>query len=155
MKTSHILSLLALSGLLAACATPKSNAQLRKAYFKTLPNKNAELDTILSKRDPANCEAEEGEVTREAQPLVRIPPIMPMGANTSGSCDMQFDVNKAGQTVNIKTLSCTDDIYDYASRRALSLWKYNPRVMNGELAGECGIENTIKFQLIDERGKVI
>lgn len=155
MKHAYILSLILCVGVLTACATPKSNAQLRKAYFKTLPEKNAELDIILSKRESANCEAQEGEVTREAQALVRIPPFMPMGANTSGSCNMQFDVNKAGQTVNIKTLSCTDDIYDYASRRALSQWKYNPRIINGELAGACGIKNTIKFKLIDERGEII
>ena len=155
MKTPHALSLIVLISFLSSCATPQSNAQMRKEHFKTLPIKNASLTSILSKREPANCEAGDAVVTREAQPLVRIPPIMPMAANTSGSCKMQFDINKIGQTVNIKTISCTDDIYDYASRRSLSQWKYNSRIVKGELASTCNIENTIKFQLMDERGKII
>jgi len=152
MKTPHALSLIVIISFLSSCATPQSTAQMRKEHFKTLPIKNVDLESILSDREPANCKPIYSEERREAQPLVRIPPIMPMGANTSGSCEMQFDVNKTGQTVNIKTLNCTDDIYDFASRRALSRWKYNPRIVNGEPVGACGIRNTIKFQLMDERG---
>lgn len=68
---------------------------------------------------------------RDAQPLVRIPPIMPPRAETSGHCKVRFDVSPEGAPFNVTTTYCTKSL--------LSARQLNP-FKNG---------NTIRRSLMD------
>lgn len=92
---------------------------------------------------------------RDAQPLVRIPPIMPPRAEKSGHCKVRFDVSPEGQPFNIITTFCTQSLFKRASTKSVEKWKYNPKIVDGRPTARSGVETKITFRLADERGKII
>ena len=92
---------------------------------------------------------------RDAQPLVRIPPIMPPRAEKSGHCKVRFDVSPEGQPFNVVATSCTQSLFQRASTKSVQKWKYNPKIVDGRSVARTGVESKITFRLTDERGKII
>ena len=92
---------------------------------------------------------------RDAQPLVRIPPIMPPRAETSGHCKVQFDVSPEGQPFNVLATYCTKSLFKRSSIKSVQKWKYNPKIVDGRGVARSGVESKITFRLTDERGKII
>lgn len=93
---------------------------------------------------------------RDAQPLVRIPPSLPprfMHSNNSGFCNVLFDVSAEGQPFNVQTTFCTSKLLERASIRSVQKWKYNPKIVDHQPVSRTGVESTIRFQLLDERGQ--
>lgn len=92
---------------------------------------------------------------RDAQPLVRIPPIMPTRAEKSGHCTVRFDVSPEGQPFNVETTYCTQSLFSRASIKSVQKWKYNPKIVDGRSVARSGVESKITFRLTDERGRII
>lgn len=92
---------------------------------------------------------------RDAQPLVRIPPVMPQRAEKSGHCRVRFDVSPEGQPFNVQATYCTQSLFERASIRSVEKWKYNPKMEDGRPVARRGVESKITFQLQDERGRII
>jgi len=92
---------------------------------------------------------------RDAQPLVRIPPIMPSRAEKSGHCKVRFDVSPEGQPFNVSTTFCSSSVFKRASEKSVQKWKYNPKIVDGRAVSRSGVESTIRFKLTDERGREI
>jgi protein TonB len=92
---------------------------------------------------------------RDAQPLVRIPPIMPPRAETSGHCRVRFDVSPEGQPFNVVATYCTKKLFERASTKSVQKWKYNPKIVDGRSVSRSGVESKITFKLTDERGRLI
>lgn len=92
---------------------------------------------------------------RDAQPLVRIPPVMPQRAEKSGHCRVRFDVSPEGQPFNVETTYCTQSLFERASVRSVEKWKYNPKMEDGRPVARRGVESKITFVLQDERGRTI
>jgi protein TonB len=92
---------------------------------------------------------------RDAQPLVRIPPIMPPRAERSGHCKMRFDVSPEGQPFNVQAVSCSQSLFSRASSKSVTKWKYNPKIVDGRAVSRTGVETKITFRLADERGNII
>ena len=92
---------------------------------------------------------------RDAQPLVRIPPIMPPRAEKSGHCKVRFDVSPQGQPFNVTAPYCTSSVFKRASIKSVEKWKYNPKIVDGQAVARRGVESQITFQLTDERGRLI
>lgn len=92
---------------------------------------------------------------RDAQPLVRIPPIMPPRAEKSGHCKVRFDVSPEGSPFNIVATFCTQNVFKRASTKSVEKWKYNPKIVDGRPASRSGVETKITFRLADERGNLI
>ncbi len=92
---------------------------------------------------------------RDAQPLVRIPPIMPPRAEKSGHCKVKFDVSPEGAPFNVSATYCTQSLFERASTKSVSRWKYNPKMLDGRAVSRSGVETKITFRLADERGNVI
>lgn len=84
---------------------------------------------------------------RDAQPLVRVPPITPQTATQPGHCKLRFDVSPQGQPFNIQTLSCSDKIFRTPAIQSVSKWKYNPKIVDGEALGRHGVETKVQFQV--------
>ncbi len=88
---------------------------------------------------------------RDAQPLVRIPPMYPPRAaerGTSGSCKAFFDVSPEGKPYNVRT-ECTSSVFARAAKRSVEKWKYNAKIVDGKAVARQGVVTTIKFQLED------
>ena len=92
---------------------------------------------------------------RDAQPLVRIPPIMPPRAEKSGNCRVRFDVSPEGQPFNVQTTSCSQSLFKRASIKSVQKWKYNPKIVDGRAVARTGVESKITFKLTDDRGRII
>lgn len=92
---------------------------------------------------------------RDAQPLVRIPPVMPTRAEKSGHCRVRFDVSPEGQPFNVQTTFCTQSLFERETIRSVEKWKYNPKMEDGRPVARRGVESKITFVLQDERGRTI
>jgi protein TonB len=92
---------------------------------------------------------------RDAQPLVRIPPIMPPRAEKSGHCRVRFDVSPEGAPFNVVTTYCTQKLFERATIKSVQKWKYNPKIVDGRSVARKGVENKVTYRLTDERGKII
>lgn len=92
---------------------------------------------------------------RDAQPLVRIPPIMPPRAEKSGHCRVRFDVSPEGAPFNVVTTFCTQKLFERATIKSVQKWKYNPKIVDGRSVARKGVENKVTYRLSDERGRII
>lgn len=95
---------------------------------------------------------------RDAQPLVRIPPVTPprfLEGDNSGYCEMRFDVSPEGQPFNVVAKRCTSSILERASIKNVQKWKYNPKIVEGRAVARTGVQTRIKFNLKDERGRIL
>ncbi|MBL4618203.1 MAG: energy transducer TonB [Robiginitomaculum sp.] len=88
---------------------------------------------------------------RDAQPLVRIPPMYPPRAaerGTEGNCKMSFDVSASGNPYNI-TADCTSSMFSRAATRSVEKWKYNAKIVDGNAVARSGVRTVITFKLAD------
>ena len=92
---------------------------------------------------------------RDAQPLVRIPPIMPTRAEKSGHCLVRFDVSPEGAPFNVVTTFCTQSLFERATIKSVQKWKFNPKIQEGRAVSRSGVETKVSYRLADERGKII
>jgi len=94
----------------------------------------------------------------EEQPIVRIPPIFPprfLQGDNSGYCKMRFDVSAQGLPYNVQAVSCTNRLLSSPSIETVQKWKYKAKVQNGQPVDRPGLETTIRFELTDERGRLL
>jgi len=95
---------------------------------------------------------------RDAQPLVRIPPVTPprfLEGNNSGHCRVQFDVSPEGSPFNVVATSCTTRILERPTIKSVQKWRFNPKIVDGRAVSMSGVQNKVVFQLLDERGKLL
>ncbi|PHR94356.1 MAG: hypothetical protein COA69_01810 [Robiginitomaculum sp.] len=92
---------------------------------------------------------------RDAQPLVRIPPIMPPRAEKSGHCTVRFSVSPEGQPYEVVVAYCSSSVFRRSSIKSVEKWKYQPKIVNGRSVARQGVETKITFNLSDERGNII
>ena len=86
---------------------------------------------------------------RDAQPIIRIEPVYPVRAleqGRTGACKAVFAVSKEGKPLNINA-TCTEAIFERAVERAISKWKYNPRIVDGVPVMLQGVVTTFTFEL--------
>lgn len=89
---------------------------------------------------------------RDIQPLVRIPPQYPRRAlerGTEGTCTMTLDVNPDGTTTNVSA-NCTSSVFERAAIQAVSGWKYQPKIENGQAVMRFGIQTDLTFELSED-----
>ena len=97
-------------------------------------------------------------IDKDPTPLVRIPPVFPnrfMQGDASGYCQVQFDINPQGQPFNISATLCTDKQLQSPTVKSVKQWKYAPQMRGGQAVTRSGLKTTIRFDLQDERGKVL
>ena len=92
---------------------------------------------------------------REAQPLLRIPPMMPAGATRSGWCDLDYDVGIDGRTRDVVVTECSDTLFADAAAESVRRWIYQPRIVDGRVVPRPGMSSRVAFRLHDAAGEVI
>jgi periplasmic protein TonB len=92
-----------------------------------------------------------GGLDRDVLPLVRINPDYPPRAQSRGIQGwvlVQFTITPAGTVADAKVIDAQPKgIFDEAAVKAVSRWKYNPKVEGGVAVERRGIQVKLTFQL--------
>lgn len=101
---------------------------------------------------PTEISATEGLVSpdRSPVPIVRIEPVYPAreaSRGNSGSCTVIFDITPQGSTTNIRSLACDSRAFEQATMNAVSRWRYNPQVQDGQPILFRGATTRLDFRL--------
>lgn len=95
------------------------------------------------------------EPIRDAEPCVRLQPIMPEDAEHSGHCKVAFNVSREGETIDVRAVDCTEQIFCEPSLEGIQRWIYYPKLKYGETDVQHGKELKMSFRLTDSNGVVI
>lgn len=95
------------------------------------------------------------EMTRDAEPCVRIPPMMPSEAERSGYCRMVLNISQSGDPIDARAEECTEQVFCEPSLQSVQRWIYYPSLKYGEPEVRLGVKSKISFRLTDETGRVI
>ncbi|WP_427449862.1 energy transducer TonB [Litorimonas sp. WD9-15] len=141
--------------------TPPPPPQIERAQADKPTEKIASLEGAIPEFEAPKIDAQNFKIAvsdRDAQPLVRIPPIFPprfLQGDNSGFCKVRFDVSPEGQPFNVETTLCTSNQLKSATIKSVQKWKYNPKIVDGRSVSRSGVESTIRFDLSDERGRTL
>ncbi len=102
---------------------------------------------------PAECPASLA-LDPNAQPLIRLHAYHPAVGKESGACDVAYNVNVMGRTVDV-TAQCTSKVFEMPSTSAVEQWIFNPRIINRESVSRCGVKTRVKYNLDRKTAKVI
>jgi protein TonB len=87
----------------------------------------------------------------EYLPIVKVAPIYPRRAQTrgiSGYCIVEYTVTKTGSIRDPQAVDCQPSgIFDRASVKAATKFKYKPRVVDGEPIEVAGVQNKFTYEL--------
>lgn len=87
-------------------------------------------------------------------PLVRIPPQYPPRAQTRGIEGwvlLEFSISKTGTVENVTVVDASPpSIFNRAARRAVSRWKYKPKIAEGLPVERFGVQTLLSFNLEDD-----
>jgi protein TonB len=87
----------------------------------------------------------------EYLPIVKVAPIYPRRAQTrgiSGYCIVEYTVTKSGSIRDPVAVDCQPSgVFDRASVKAATKFKYKPRVVDGEAIEVAGVQNKFTYEL--------
>jgi len=90
----------------------------------------------------------------DAVPMVRVPPQYPEKAlqrGIEGRVLVEFTISKGGTVKDAKVVAAEpSSIFNKAALKAVSQWKYNPKIENGKAVEQRGIRIAIPFRLGNE-----
>lgn len=98
---------------------------------------NSDINWTLPPVDPAEVNTGRGlvNIDRQPSPRVRVEPVFPASEATrgrAGECTVVYDITPEGRTANIRAQACTSQAFERATINAVSRWRYDPQVRNGE-----------------------
>lgn len=86
-------------------------------------------------------------------PIFRVSPIYPAGPlsrGIEGYVDVIFDVNERGSTQNIRIFAADPArVFNRAASKAVSRWKYNPRMEEGKGVLQKDVVTRVRFNIKD------
>lgn len=138
--------------------TPPPPPQIERQQASKPQERIASLEGAIPEFEAPKIDKQNFKIAvsdRDAQPLVRIPPIMPPRAEKSGHCRVRFDVSPEGAPFNVVATYCTQNLFERATIKSVQKWKYNPKIVDGRSVARKGVENKVTYRLTDERGKII
>lgn len=112
-----------------------------------------EATYLRTKLEMLKSGGEAGDVY--AQPIVRIPAMMPPRAERSGHCQLKFDIGNTGSPNNIEIIYCTEALFEKPSLKSVKLWKYSVKMEDGKPSNARGVESKVSYQLLDACGNII
>jgi len=89
----------------------------------------------------------------DAVPMVRVPPQYPeraMQRGIEGRVLVEFTITRSGSVKDAKVIAYEPSrIFNKAALKAVSQWKYNPKIENGNAVEQTGIRTSVVFSLSD------
>jgi protein TonB len=87
----------------------------------------------------------------EYLPIVKVAPIYPRRAQTrgiTGYCIVEYTVTKSGSIRDPQPVDCQPSgVFESASVKAATKFKYKPRVVDGEPIEVAGVQNKFTYEL--------
>jgi len=87
----------------------------------------------------------------EYLPIVKVAPIYPRRAQTrgiTGYCIIEYIVTRSGSIRDPKAVDCQPQgVFERASLKAATKFKYKPRVVDGEAIEVAGVQNKFTYEL--------
>jgi hypothetical protein len=141
-------------------AEQEAKREIEKANkLEAKRQEDKKIQTAMEDNSLAQCntvnQSGQQSTDKTAQPLVRIPPIMPSNAESSGHCRMKINVNESGRVSDAMATYCTNDIFRAASLKSVQKWIFTPKLVNGEPMSRCGVETKISYKMMDSSGKLL
>jgi len=93
------------------------------------------------------------EVALGVQPVVRKNPDYPpagLKQRLEGHVQLQFDVTATGSVENVSVIESSDALFEEPAVRALSEWRYLPRLAEGKRVRSDGVQTIIRFAMAKE-----
>jgi len=94
------------------------------------------------------------DVSGDAIPMVVIEPRYPKKAlmeGVEGEVRFEFTVSKSGKVVEPTVIhSIPEGIFERNAKKAISEWKFKPRLVNGKAVEQSGMRYTMEFKLTDD-----
>jgi protein TonB len=87
---------------------------------------------------------------RDIIPLVRINPDYPpraLSRGIQGWVIVQFTISATGTVKDPRVVDSSNSIFDDAALKAISRWRYNPKVEEGVAVERVGVQTKLVFQL--------
>lgn len=88
------------------------------------------------------------QADQQPEPIFVAPPVFPIGAHLSGSCDATFDLNLEGEPENIQILHCTDNLFEWSATAAIRKFRFKK-----EDGGTKGLKQRLAYNLMNEFGQ--
>ena len=92
---------------------------------------------------------------QDETPLFRVEPVMPPRAQRSGHCIVKFNLSADGSPYDITAQSCSQNLFERPSIKAVNKWKYKAKIVEGQRVARKGLTTRLSFNLSDERGRII
>lgn len=87
----------------------------------------------------------------EAMPIFRVDPVYPdrlLNRGIEGFVDLLFDVNEIGATKNVQVIGAEPpNLFNRSAIKAVSRWKYEPRVVDGQSVYQSSLTTRIRFTI--------
>jgi protein TonB len=114
-------------------------------------NNVAQLTPIVDARGAMSRMSMTAGSDRDVIPLVRINPDYPpraLSRGLEGWVQVQFTITPTGTVANATVVNAEPkNIFDDAALKAISRWRYNPKVEGGVAVERVGVQTIIRFQL--------
>jgi protein TonB len=116
-----------------------------------IENNVAQLTPIVDARGAMSRMTMSAGSDRDVIPLVRINPDYPpraLARGLEGWVQVQFTITPTGTVTDAKVVNAEPkNIFDDAALKAISRWRYNPKVDGGVAVSRVGMQTIIRFQL--------
>jgi TonB family protein len=93
------------------------------------------------------------EIALTVAPLAIRPPDYPPDALTrrlEGHVQLKFDVTTSGKVENISVVESSDPVFEDSAVRAITTWRYLPRIAAGKRVVSPGVHTILRFALAPE-----
>ena len=122
--------------------TPDIDMDMDVEVVNTAPQ--ASVDVEISSSGMASGDG-------EYLPIVKVAPIYPRRAQTrgiTGYCIVEYTVTTSGAIRDPKAVDCQPEgVFEKASVKAATKFKYKPRVVDGEAIEVAGVQNKFTYEL--------
>jgi protein TonB len=116
-----------------------------------IDNNVAQLTPVVDARSAMSRMSMSAGSDRDVIPLVRIAPDYPpraLSRGLEGWVQVQFTITPTGTVKDAVVVNAEPkNIFDDAALKAISRWRYNPRVDGGVAVERVGVQTIIRFQL--------
>ncbi len=123
-------------------ATPDIDMDMDVDIVNTAPQ--AAIDVEISSSGMSSGDG-------EYLPIVKVAPIYPRRAQTrgiTGYCIVEYTVTKSGSIRDPQAVDCSPSgVFESASVKAATKFKYKPRVVDGEAIEVGGVQNKFTYEL--------
>lgn len=123
-------------------STPDIDMDMNVEVLNTAPR--ASIDVEISSSGMSSGDG-------EYLPIVKVAPIYPRRAQTrgiSGYCIVEYTVTTSGAIRDPRAVDCQPaGVFDKASVKAATKFKYKPRVVDGEPIEVAGVQNKFTYEL--------